>query len=278
MENSEANLGWRIARVVVLTAAVIVTIGPIYWMVVASLRSPSTIYSDIWIWPQEPSLRNYQLINDFINYNAQYMNSIIVACSVMVVTMFISTFVAYSIARFRFRGRGMLTIMLLFSYMFPPLLTLIPLFVIFVHMGIVGSLMSLVIAELAITLPLGIWMLWGFFKAMPFELEDAARIDGCSRLGAFVRVILPLAKPGLTTVAIFSFLIAWNGYTAASILITSDNNKTLPVGLAQVVSNMTANWAVAMAASTAIVLPLMIALLLLNRYFVLGLVGSGLKG
>ena len=278
MKNSEANLGWRIARVVVLTAAVIVTIGPIYWMVVASLRSPSTIYSDIWIWPQEPSLRNYQLINDFINYNAQYMNSIIVACSVMVVTMFISTFVAYSIARFRFRGRGMLTIMLLFSYMFPPLLTLIPLFVIFVHMGIVGSLMSLVIAELAITLPLGIWMLWGFFKAMPFELEDAARIDGCSRLGAFVRVILPLAKPGLTTVAIFSFLIAWNGYTAASILITSDNNKTLPVGLAQVVSNMTANWAVAMAASTAIVLPLMIALLLLNRYFVLGLVGSGLKG
>ena len=278
MENSEANLGWRIARVVVLTAAVIVTIGPIYWMVVASLRSPSTIYSDIWIWPQEPSLRNYQLINDFINYNAQYMNSIIVACSVMVVTMFISTFVAYSIARFRFLGRGMLTIILLFSYMFPPLLTLIPLFVIFVHMGIVGSLMSLVIAELAITLPLGIWMLWGFFKAMPFELEDAARIDGCSRLGAFVRVILPLAKPGLTTVAIFSFLIAWNGYTAASILITSDNNKTLPVGLAQVVSNMTANWAVAMAASTAIVLPLMIALLLLNRYFVLGLVGSGLKG
>jgi ABC-type glycerol-3-phosphate transport system permease component len=138
--------------------------------------------------------------------------------------------------------------------------------------------MSLVIAELAITLPLGIWMLWGFFKAMPFELEDAARIDGCSRLGAFVRVILPLAKPGLTTVAIFSFLIAWNDYTAASILITSDKNKTLPVGLAQVVSNMTANWAVAMAACAAIVLPLMIALLLLNRYFVQGLVGSGLKG
>lgn len=278
MEDSASSPGWSAVRFVVLTVAVIVMVFPIYWMVVASLRSPATIYSDIWIWPQDPSLRNYQLINDFINYNAQYVNSIIVACSVMVVTMIISTFVAYSIARFRFRGRGVLTIVLLFSYMFPPLLTLIPLYVIFVHIGIVGSLMSLVIAELAITLPLGIWMLWGFFKAMPFELEDAARIDGCSRLGAFVRVILPLAKPGLTTVAIFSFLIAWNGYTAASILITTDNNKTLPVGLAQVVSNMTANWAVAMAACTAIVLPLMIALLLLNRYFVQGLVGSGLKG
>ncbi|EBW2381199.1 carbohydrate ABC transporter permease, partial [Salmonella enterica subsp. enterica serovar Enteritidis] len=132
--------------------------------------------------------------------------------------------------------------------------------------------------ELAITLPLGIWMLWGFFKSMPFELEDAAMIDGCSRLGAFVRIILPLAKPGLMTVAIFSFLIAWNGYMAASVLITADNNKTLPVGLAQIVSNMTANWGVAMAACAAIVLPLLIAMLILNRYFIRGLVGSGLKG
>jgi len=268
----------RLVRFLVLAISCIVIVFPVYWMIVASFRSPETVYSDVWLIPQDPSIQNYQLINNFINYNAQYVNSIIVATSVMVVTMFISTFVAYAIARFRFRGRGLLTVALLFSYMFPPLLTLIPLYVIFVHMGIVGSLLSLVIAELAITLPLGIWLLWGFFKSMPFELEDAAMIDGCSRLGAFIRIILPLAKPGLMTVAIFSFLIAWNGFTAASILITTDSNKTLPVGLQQIVSNMTANWGVAMAACAAIVLPLLIALLVLNRYFIQGLVGSGLKG
>lgn len=267
-----------LVRILVLGTACTAMIFPIYWMMLASIRSPETVYSDVWPIPRDPSFENYRLINDYINYNAQYVNSIIVSTAVMVITMAISTFVAYAIVRFQFRGRGLLTVALLFSYMFPPLLTLIPLYVIFVHMGIIGSLLSLIIAELAITLPLGIWLLWGFFKSMPFELEDAAMIDGCSRLGAFMRVILPLAKPGLMTVAIFSFLIAWNSFTAASILITTDANKTLPVGLQQIVSNMTANWGVAMAACAAIVLPLLIALLVLNRYFIQGLVGSGLKG
>ena len=278
MEQTEAGISLRIGRFLVLAIAVLVFVFPIYWMIVASFRSPETVYSDLWPFPRDPSIRNYELINNYINYNTPYVNSIVVAVSVMVVTMVISTFVAYAVARFRFRGRGLLTITLLFSYMFPPLLTLIPLYVIFVHLGIAGSLMSLIIAELAITLPLGIWMLWGFFRSMPFELEDAAMIDGCSRLGAFVRVILPLAKPGLMTVAIFSFLISWNSYMAASVLITVDANKTLPVGLAQIVSSMTANWGVAMAACAAIVLPLMIAMLFLNRYFIQGLVVSGLKG
>ena len=279
MSQSTTSTITRLTRSLVLAIACIVMVFPVYWMILASFRSPETVYSDVWPIPQAPSIENYRLISDYVNYAyGMYINSIIVATSVMVVTMFISTFVAYAIARFRFKGRGLLTIALLFSYMFPPLLTLIPLYVIFVHMGIVGTLSSLVIAELAITLPLGIWLLWGFFKSMPFELEDAAMIDGCSRLGAFIRIILPLAKPGLMTVAIFSFLIAWNGFTAASILITTDSNKTLPVGLQQIVSNMTSNWGVAMAACAAIVLPLLIALLALNRYFIQGLVGSGLKG
>ncbi|EAB6718412.1 carbohydrate ABC transporter permease, partial [Salmonella enterica subsp. enterica] len=153
MDTNSPGASLRIIRFLVLAVAVIAMVFPIYWMVVASFRSPETLYSDVWPFPREPSIRNYQLINNFINYNTQYVNSIIVSVSVMVVTMFISTFVAYSIARFRFRGRGLLTIALLFSYMFPPLLTLIPLYVIFVHLGIAGSLLSLIIAELAITLP-----------------------------------------------------------------------------------------------------------------------------
>jgi len=229
------------------------------------------------LWPVAPSFENYLDLNRFINYSQQYLNSTIVATTVMVVTMVICTFVSYAIARRKFKGRMILSVALLFSYMFPPLLTLIPLYVFMVHLGLADTLLSVIIAELAITMPLGIWLLWGFFKSMPFELEEAAMIDGCSRLGAFLRIMLPLAKPGLITVAIFSFLIAWNGYMAPSILVQSDATKLLPVGLVAVQASMAGQWGLLMAASTLIIAPLVICFLFLNRYFIQGL-GGGVKG
>jgi ABC-type glycerol-3-phosphate transport system permease component len=246
-------------------------------MIICSFRSPSTIISDMSLWPVAPSFENYLDLNRFINYSQQYLNSTIVATTVMVVTMVICTFVSYAIARRKFKGRMILSVALLFSYMFPPLLTLIPLYVFMVHLGLADTLLSVIIAELAITMPLGIWLLWGFFKSMPFELEEAAMIDGCSRLGAFLRIMLPLAKPGLITVAIFSFLIAWNGYMAPSILVQSDATKLLPVGLVAVQASMAGQWGLLMAASTLIIAPLVICFLFLNRYFIQGL-GGGVKG
>ena len=268
----------RITTYLFLALAVLFSLFPVYWLILAGFRHPETVYSDIGLWPARPSIQNFIRIQTFIDYGTQYKNSLIVAFSVTFATMVLSTFSAYAIARFDFRGRKLLTVTMLFSYMFPPLLTLIPLYVYFVHLGIAGTLFSLVLANLAVTMPLAIWMLWGFFRSMPFQLEEAAMIDGCSRLGAFVRIILPLARPGLLSVALFSFLISWNDYTAASILITEDANKTLPIGLAQVVANMTGSWGVAMAACASIVAPLIVVFIFLNRYFIQGLVGSGVKG
>ena len=206
-----------------IVALLIFSIFPIYWMVISSFRSTDTITSDRGLWPVDPTFSNYLNINRFINYSEQYVNSLIVATTVTIITMLICTLVAYAVARRNFRGRKVLTVALLFSYMFPPLLTLIPLYVYMVNLGLGDTLVGLIVAELSITMPLGIWMLWGFFKSMPFQLEEAAMIDGCSRLGAFVRIMLPLAKPGMITVAIFSFLISRNGYLAPSVLIPSDN-------------------------------------------------------
>ena len=276
--SAATNKIFKLLTYLFLVAAVLFAVFPVYWMLVAGFRHPETVYNDYSLIPTRPSIQSFLSINNYINYAAQYKNSLIVAFSVTIATMLLSTFTAYAIARFEFRGRKLLTVTMLFAYMFPPLLTLIPLYVIFVHMGISGTLLSLVLAELSVTMPLAIWMLWGFFKSMPFQLEEAAMIDGCSRLGSFMRIILPLARPGLLSVALFSFLIAWNGYTAASILITEDSNKTLPIGLAQIVANMTGNWGVAMAACAAIVAPLIIIFICLNRYFIQGLVGSGVKG
>lgn len=268
----------KISFWVVVLALLAYSIFPIYWMVVTSFRSTATITSDSGLWPQDPTFKNFLGLNRLFNYSEQYMNSLIVATSVTVITMLICTLVAYAIARRNFKGRKTLTIALLFSYMFPPLLTLIPLYVYMVKAGLGDTLIALIIVELTVTMPLGIWMLWGFFKSMPFQLEEAAMIDGCSRLGAFVRIMLPLAKPGMITVAIFSFLISWNGYLAPTVMIESDSNKTLQMGLTAVSANMTAQWGLLMAACTMIVAPLVVGFLLLNRYFIQGLAGAGVKG
>ncbi len=277
MVASIRNLAKRVLFWSAISILIIYSVFPVYWMLISSFRSPSTVVSDISFWPVDPSFENYLDLNRFINYSQQYLNSTIVASTVMVVTMVICTFVSYAIARRKFKGRMILSVALLFSYMFPPLLTLIPLYVFMVHLGLADTLLSVIIAELAITMPLGIWLLWGFFKSMPFELEEAAMIDGCSRLGAFLRIMLPLAKPGLITVAIFSFLIAWNGYTAPSILVQSDATKLLPVGLVAVQASMASQWGLLMAACTLIIAPLVICFLFLNRYFIQGL-GGGVKG
>ena len=140
-----------------------------------------------------------------------------------------------------------------------------------------GSRKSWVIAG-TIASALGVWFLWGFFKSMPFELEEAAMVDGCTRLGAFLRVVLPLSLPGLITVAIFSFLLSWTDYTFALIMIGSDANKTLPVGLASMVGSFDLRWGEIMAGSTLIALPLFAAFALLTQYFIQGLGAGAVKG
>jgi ABC-type glycerol-3-phosphate transport system permease component len=162
--------------------------------------------------------------------------------------------------------------------MFPPMLIAVPLYYIFANIGMVDSLWALVIAHTTITFPLGVWLLWGFFKAMPFELEEAAMVDGASRIRAFFLVILPLSLPGLVTVAIFSFLLSWTDYTFGLIIISSDINKTLPVGLATMVSAHDLNWGDILAGAFLISVPLLLMLTFVSKYFVKGLTAGAMKG
>jgi ABC-type glycerol-3-phosphate transport system permease component len=167
---------------------------------------------------------------------------------------------------------------MLYAYMFPPLLLAIPLYAMFTFIGLNDTLLSLVISHLTITMPLGVWFLWGFFKTMPFELEEAAMVDGCTRLGAFLRVVLPLSVPGLVTVAIFAFLLSWTDYTFALVMIGSDANKTVPLGLASMIGAFDLRWGDVMAGSTLIAMPLFVAFVALSRYFVQGLTAGAVKG
>ncbi|MBN8941882.1 MAG: carbohydrate ABC transporter permease [Rhizobiales bacterium] len=269
------------ARLGLYAAAVVISVYsafPIYWMVVSSLREPTSLLHKISLMPGPFTLEYYWNLLELTDYPQHFVNSVIVAVVTVAITMIFSVMIAYAVTRQRIRGKKLIVGAMLYAYMFPPLLIAIPMFTIFARLGLSDSLAGLIAAHLTLTLPLGVWFLWGFFKNMPFELEEAAMVDGCTRLGAFLRVVLPLSLPGLITVAIFSFLLSWTDYTFALIMIGSDANKTLPVGLSSMVGSFDLRWGEIMAGSTLIALPLFGAFALLSQYFIQGLGAGAVKG
>lgn len=269
-----AKLGLLIAAVVIAVYSAF----PIYWMIVSSLREPASLLNQISLIPSPISFESYRNLLELTDYPQHFVNSVVVAVVTVIVTMVFSVMIAYAVTRQRIRGKKLIVGAMLYAYMFPPLLIAIPMFTIFARLGLSDTLTGVIASHLTLTLPLGVWFLWGFFKNMPFELEEAAMVDGCTRLGAFLRVVLPISLPGLITVAIFSFLLSWTDYTFALVMIGSDANKTLPVGLASMVGSFDLRWGEVMAGSTLIALPLFAAFAMLTQYFIQGLGAGAVKG
>lgn len=251
---------------------------PIYWMMLSSTRSQTELFTRVSLVPGPFDWESYRSLLQLTDYPNHFLNSLIVGFATVVITMVCSVLIAYAVTRLNFRGKTAIVVAMLFGYMFPPLMLAIPMFSMFNAIGLTDSLWALIGAHLAIALPLGVWLLWGFFKTMPFELEEAAMVDGCTRLQAFFRVVLPLSLPGLLTVAIFSFLLSWGDYVFGLVLIMSDEKKTLPVGLASMLGSNDLRWGDIMAGATLIVLPLLAMFMFLYRYFVSGLAQGALKG
>ncbi|RJF91821.1 carbohydrate ABC transporter permease [Noviherbaspirillum saxi] len=253
---------------------------PIYWMIVSSLRPERDLFAPPTLIPKtiDWKFSAYRNLLELTDYPVQFANSVVVALAVVVITLLISVVIAYVVTRYKVPGKTAIIGSMLYAYMFPPLLLAIPLLSIFARMGFSDHLIAVVFAHCTLSIPLGVWMLWGFFKAMPFDLEEAAMVDGCSRAGAFFRMVLPLSAPGIITVAIFSFLLSWTDYVFSFVLVNSDANKTLPVGLASVLGTFDARWGELMAGATLIALPLFIMFMFLSRYFIKGLAAGALKG
>jgi multiple sugar transport system permease protein len=268
----------RLGLYFVAVAIVVWSFFPIYWMLLSSFRGQSDLFSAPSLLPRHLVLSNYRLLLQLSDYGQQFENSLIVAASVVAITLVFSVVVAYALTRFKFPGKVFIIVSVLYAYMFPPMLLAIPLYGIFVQIGLGESLIALIIAHCTLTLPLGIWLLWGFFKSVPFDLEEAAMVDGCTRLGTFFRVVLPLSGPGIITVAIFSFLLSWTDYVYALVMVTSDSQKTLPLGIASMVGSFDMRWGEAMAGSSLIVLPLFLMFVFLSRYFIQGLSAGAIKG
>lgn len=256
---------------------------PVYWLVVSSLRPggsplPRSLAD---LFPFSVSIEHYVEVLSAPAMAMFMWNSLFVAVVTTVVTLVAGALAGYALARLRFPGRGILGVGVLLTYVLPAVLLVTPVFVVLVGLGFYNTHAGLIIAHVSFALPFAIWMLRAYFTSLPVELEDAAMIDGASRIGALWRVVLPLAVPGLAATAIFTFLLSWNEFLYALTLLTDAQLRTLPVGIATsyMTLTMTADdWSRLMAASVIAALPVFAVFLGMQKWLVGGLSAGAVKG
>ena len=252
---------------------------PLLWALITSLKSERDIISSrLMLFPYPATLHNYAAIWTQSNLPGLMWNSAVTTFITVAICVLAGTPAAYSVSRHRYRGRDQVLLFYLVLRMFPVVLMVIPLFVIMRGLGLLDTRLGLALAYTAFLLPIYIWMLKGFFDAIPPELEEAARIDGCTRLGAMVRVILPLVQGGLWACAVFTGISAWNEYLFALMLTTSSGSRTWPVGLQLMVGEFQLPWGALSAGGILSVLPVLVLFSIVQRSMVRGLAAGAVKG
>jgi len=274
--------GFRWFRRIVLTFLAVFTIMPLYVLVVTSVK-PLKDVRGLFTWvPDEITFQPYIDMWSTIPLARYLTNSLIVTVTATVCALIIAVLASYPLARLRFRGKRVFSMTVLSTQMFPGILFLLPLFLMFVQgeeifgIQLTGSYTGLIITYLTFALPFSIWMLAGYLQAIPEGLEEAAMIDGTSRIGALVRVILPVARPGILAVGVFAFITAWGEVLFASVL-TDTETRTLSIGLKLYTSQVDTLWNELLAASLTISLPVIIAFMLVQRHLVSGLSAGAVK-
>ena len=264
---------------VLVLAIVAFCLFPLIWTLLTSLKPEADIVTaTLQYIPRHVTLDNYVTLWQQSGFPTLVANSVVVTSTTGVICLTIGTLAAYSFSRYRFRGRGKLLIFYLVIRMFPVVLMIIPLFVMMRNLGLLDSRFGLALAYTTFLLPLCIWMLKGFFDAIPLELEEAARIDGCTRLGALVRIVLPLARSGLVTTAVFVAIVAWNEFLFAMMMTTSQGSRTWPVGLQLMVGEFQLPWGPLSAGGILSIIPIIIFFALVQQSLIRGLTAGAVKG
>jgi arabinogalactan oligomer/maltooligosaccharide transport system permease protein len=263
----------------VLIAFTLWSVVPVIWVVLTSFKTEGEVFSGrLQILPEAPTLDNYRELlsrGDFLTWG---WNSIVVSVLTTVIGVFLASTCAYALSRFKFRGRSASLYVFLVAQMFPGIILLVGLYQIFSNLGLLDTPWALVLSYSTIAIPFCILMLKGFFDTIPFELEEAARVDGVGIFGAFWRIVVPLSVPGIAVTAFYSFITAWNEFLFARSFLTSREQLTLPVGTATFIDQFNQPWALLSAASVLISIPVVIFFYLAQRYLISGLTTGGVKG
>jgi ABC-type glycerol-3-phosphate transport system permease component len=265
---------------ILASSLVLFSLIPILWMVKTSFETPEFMRSaQIQFWPIKFTLDNYRsvLTNPHAMIARSTLNSIIVSGGATLLNLAITASAAYAMSRFDFRGKLLFGLFLLLFYMIPGTLLLIGMFVLLAKLGLINNLMGLVIAYAALGIPLSVWWLKGYFDSIPVEIEEQAMIDGCTRLGALFKIIVPLALPGVVAVGLFQFVGSWNEFMIALTVIQSDHLQLLPVRIVNFMGFQRTDWGPTMAFSVIVAIPAVILFAVVQRNMVTGLMSGFTK-
>ena len=257
----------------------IILIFPLYWLLATSFKPQIDFFIyPPHLFPHSFTLEHYRTLLKETAFLIWVKNSLMVASVTTAFVVTIASIAAYSLTRFRYPGRTLIARLVLLIYMFPPILLVIPFYIILVKLQLNDSLISLTFSYTAYSLPFSIWLLWEYFKTIPVDLEEAARIDGATRFQSFFKIVLPLATPGIIATAIFGFIWAWVEYLYAMVLISSQSNTTLTLGLSHLLAtDVKLRWDLMTSASVLTTLPVMILFALFQRQLIMGFTTGAVK-
>jgi len=268
----------NVARVIALLAMSTLVIVPMLWMLSTAFKTETQLYSPKPIWIPDPiSWESFKKFFSIYDFGAMTLNSLVTSIGAAIVCTVFACLAGYGITRFSFAGKGQFLGFLLLTQMFPSVMLVVPFYAVLSGYGLTNNLFGLIIVYAATNIAFSTWMMVGYFRSIPIELDEAARIDGASHFRTFRSIVLPLTVPGIAAVAIFVLINCWNEYMYAAVLMSNDSKKTLTVGIMALNSQYQVHWNDMMAASAVSCLPLIILFLCFQRYFIAGMTGGAVK-
>ena len=262
-----------------LILMVILVLIPLGWVLSTSIKSEVEIFAKPPRWiPSSPTLSSYRDVIMESGIPMAFLNSIIIGFMTVILYLCLGGCAGYAFARFKFRGKKVLSLYFLMSQMLPLTVLMIPLFYMINDWGMIDTKIGLSIAHLVITMPMVTWMTKGYFEGIPKELEESSSVDGCNTLQTLFHILLPLLRPALATTGIYAFVSSWNEFALANVLTRTDASRTVPISLSEFASYFKVDWGDTMAAAAIITLPIIILFMLVQKHFVEGLTAGAVKG
>jgi len=251
----------------------------VYWIIVSSFKNNREVFREPWGLPETWQFENYTKVWEVANLGVQFRNSIVITAATVILILVLCAPAAYALSRFKFRAAGWLIGLFVAGAGIPAAMLIIPQFIMMTDLGLINSLPGLIIIYTVVSIPFSMFVLTGFFRTLPVEFEEAARIDGCSEFGIFWKVMLPLASPGLLTVAIFNFVAIWNEYALALVFIQDEGKMPLARGLYSLAGSMiyTGNWVGLFAAVVIVMVPSIVIYMILSERMIQGITAGALK-
>src|SRR5699024_3035225 len=276
---SYKRLNWSmLISYIYLTILAILAAFPLLWILSTSLKtSGESAGNPTKFFPKQITFENYITVFKDLGFGKNLLNSFIVSITATFITIIVSSLAAYAIVRFFPKGGKPITRILLMTYVFPPILLAVPFTIMLTQVGLLNTWTGLIIAYLSFSIPFAIWMLIGFFKSVPLEIEESSSVDGAGKLRTFLQIVLPIVAPGIVATAIFTFINTWNEFLFALLFINSSEKMPISVALYSLTGSEVLDWGVMMAASVVVILPVIIFFMLIQKHITSGLSEGSIK-